>query len=161
MAKKEVEVKTRAFELKVHVNTKVISTQLALFIGLVLVWFFAGNGAVRTLCTVFIVIDLLAVFVLLFDRKGENETKTDTDSNISHEEPATTEDKQQARKSPVRESDGVIRNKVPIPNPTPVRTIQREVAESTSGAQSINVETVEQEVDWGSVEEEINWGDLL
>ena len=140
--RKTVTISTNLFELKIHWNGVVISTQIGLLIGLFLVRIFTRSVGVQKMCFIFFLIDIFVILFMLFsgasisiedagDSKEDKVEKSSLDVSVdhTHKEDLTTPGKSKAK------SKGEIHNKVPIPNPQPVKP------ESTSTAQPVKTES--------------------
>lgn len=145
--KKTYKITTNLFELKIFWNGKLFSTQVCIGLGLLLLKLFSTSDAVSRMCTIFIILDIASMLVSLFigasietvdESKGEvsndKPVKEDLDVTVEHSKP-TKSSKEEKKKSSKRSNE--IRNKVPIPNPTPVKT---ETGKTTE-ASVVNAET--------------------
>lgn len=128
--KKVINIKTSAFELTINWNGPLVTTQIAILLGLVLIRVFARNDAVVRMCTVLLIIDILVIlFTFLFglkattseegDKKPEKETM-DIEVNSDKEKKEDKTEKIKKTKYVVT-SKGEIKNKVAIPNPSASR----------------------------------------
>lgn len=123
-SKKVIHVKTNMFDLKIFWNGALVSSQVAIFIGLLLLRVFATTDGVKKLSVVILLLDLVALLFFLLNKAEisieEPETeqasvpsKETLDVNIEKK----SKSKQETKEAPKRSKSNTINNKVPVPNP--------------------------------------------
>lgn len=131
--KKDITINNAAFSITIHWNGPVVSTQLCIMAGLILLGLFAGNHDVKVLCLVIGLVDVISIIVVMLcgssvegaEEKPESkdtvklDKKSDTVS--TEKEPATkTEPTNKSHKSS-EETSKTIKKKVPMPTQKGVR----------------------------------------
>ena len=141
---KLITVTTRMFTLELYWNFAYVSTQLAILIGLLAVRFFAKDDAVIRMCTVFFILNIIVILFLLLQGASVAISDASESKDVPKEsmnvKVESSSDKKVEKKSE-KKSSGEIRNKVPVPNPTP-KTAEPVESTNKSTATSVPVPSV-------------------
>lgn len=135
--RKEVEISNGAFDLKLHVNPGVLSSQVAIAIGAGALYLCSNVKTIRTLCGAAIIIDVMAVILYLIATTKHKDTEEGEAQQESMPAPSTAEaapaDVQHTKgNKSVKASTGTVRDKVKIPNPNAARTHGQHSASATA-----------------------------
>lgn len=128
MSKRKIlHINTGMFSLDIYYNGVYVGAQVTIFIGLAAMRIFAQNDAVHKMCTVFFIIDMLALLIIFFngasvsleDASAEKDAPAKEDLNVEVEHKKSEEKKEEKPKKGEKEKEQVIKNKVPIPVQAP------------------------------------------
>lgn len=129
------------FEIRIY-QPKLITTQIAILLGLSAITLFSKESAVHRFCIVMLIIDILAnLFVLISTSCISNGTEATDNSEAPAEvihKKADKKDEKPARKP----KENVITNKVPVPVPTEKKTEEQATPEVDIDDVSINEDCV-------------------
>lgn len=96
-----------------------ISSQIAIGLGCFALWIFSGSQAIKTLLILGIALDVMAIILYLVSKGKDAVTSESKDEQSTERESIDVEVvHSSSNNSAVRETQGTIRNKVPVPNPT-------------------------------------------
>lgn len=134
--KKDITINTSAFSMTIHWNGPVVSTQLCILAGIILLRIFAGNHDVQVLCNVVLLIDVISMLgVLLWgssvnsgsEEKGEEKAKTEDKAKL--EKPATKEPAKEKEHVSSVQSDKTVKKRVPMPTQKGVQRVDTQKTE--------------------------------
>lgn len=143
---KKIKVKNNFFNLSVNYNKAVVATQLGILLGLIGLRMFAHSEAVRRLCVVIILLDVVILVVKFFigfnvsseplseenSKDGKEESKT-VDVEVN-DKPASKDNK---KNKTVTKSQSTIKNKVAVPNPEASERAKAKDSEKFEKTQSV------------------------
>lgn len=133
--KKDITINTSAFSMTIHWNGPVVSTQLCILAGIILLRIFAGNHDVQILCNVVLLIDVISMIGVLIcggsvssgsDEKGNEEAKTEDKANL--EKTATKEPAKGKEHVSSVQSDKTVKKRVPMPTQKGVQRVDTQKA---------------------------------
>ena len=117
--KKTFEIKTKAFELKIHWNGTLVSTQLCILICMFAMSFLSDSISIKSFCKIAVLLDIFSILVTMFSvDKDNNEDAEDKKEQEPMERESIEVEKDKSSttsKSPVKNVSGTIKNKVPAP----------------------------------------------
>lgn len=114
---KTINIETRAFKLTIYWNSKLISTQFTILLGLLLIILFGTNSRITSLCVCVLVIDLLSIiFSLTYPvHKTVNDEKQQEKSQLDISTEKVSKNKTKTKKTVIKNTTSVINNKVGVP----------------------------------------------
>ena len=123
-SKKVIHVKTNMFDLKIFWNGALVASQVAIFIGLLLLRVFSTTDGIKKLSVVILLLDSVAVLFFLLNKAEisieEHETEQESAPNketLDVNVEKKSKPKQETKQVPKRSKSSTINNKVPVPNP--------------------------------------------
>ncbi len=148
-SKKDITITTSAFTITIHWNGQVVSAQLAILVGVILLKLMSHNSDVSVLCNVLLLLDFISILACLFmggkvstdGEKGESKKQPE---QTSVEEPAKKEIKNVSKHSSTSEKDRTIKKKVPIPEQKGVVTQEAPIHEEPTAETKNEPNPVEQ-----------------
>lgn len=117
--KKTFEIKTKAFELKIHWNGTLVSTQLCILICMFAMNALSDSISIKSFCKIAVLLDIFSILVTMFSVDKDSNTDVDDKQEqepMERESMEVEKDKSSAtNKSPVKNVSGTIKNKVQAP----------------------------------------------
>lgn len=122
---KDINVSNGMFELKIHWNGGIISTQAALLLGIGALYVCSNSSAIHSLCGLALMIDAICIVFYLINtskKDSDNDGEEVKEDAGSTEAPDTEVEHKKGKKKSVSSSTKTIKKKVPVPNPSATRT---------------------------------------
>lgn len=110
--------------INIKISRSFISSQVAIIFGCLALWLFSGKAAMKGLIIVALLLDVVAIIMYFLSKHaavddGDVPPPAEPEKNTTEETTEKVEVEHKGKnKQAVKDTDGVIKNKVPIPNPT-------------------------------------------
>lgn len=120
-SKKDITINTAAFNITIHWNGPVVSTQFCILAGVMLLKWISHNTNVATLCNVILILDVLSVLVVMFmggsdeDNTAEGEKKAEQVQVSAQSSTPVEKGEKKNKTGSASEENVTVKKRVPLP----------------------------------------------